>query len=120
MPSFEEIKEYSTRARDKYCLGDKMIHSVEVTKCIWKEDANRWLLYLRDVNSGERSTHECQILFAATGRLVEPRPCDTVGAETFSGTLFHSSQWRHDVRLRGQNVIIIGNGCMTLPGVRIL
>ncbi|RDH14001.1 FAD/NAD(P)-binding domain-containing protein [Aspergillus niger ATCC 13496] len=101
MPSFEEIKEYSTR----------MIHSVEVTKCIWKEDANRWLLYLRDVNSGERSTHECQILFAATGRLVEPRPCDTVGAETFSGTLFHSSQWRHDVRLRGQNVIIIGNGC---------
>ncbi|PYI07079.1 FAD/NAD(P)-binding domain-containing protein [Aspergillus sclerotiicarbonarius CBS 121057] len=111
MPSNEEIKQYYDQVVDKYRLRDKMRHSVEVTKSIWMEEANRWLLYLRDVNSGEIYTHECQVLFAATGSLIEPRSCEIAGVETFNGPIFHSARWEHDVGLEGKDVIVVGNGC---------
>ncbi|RAL05414.1 flavin-containing monooxygenase [Aspergillus ibericus CBS 121593] len=111
MPSRDEIKQYHHDVLNKYCLRDKIRHSVEVIKCIWMEEADRWVLYMRDVNTTELYTHECQILFAATGRLVEPRPCEIVGAETFHGSIFHSARWNHGVELEGKDVIVIGNGC---------
>ncbi|KAF7593317.1 hypothetical protein BBP40_011697 [Aspergillus hancockii] len=88
-----------------------MTFSTEVVKCVWRDDASRWILCLRDLRSGNEYTHECQILFGATGQLVEPRPCDIPGAQDYGGAIFHSARWNHNVNLEDKNVVVIGNGC---------
>lgn len=112
MPSNTEIKEYVDNVVDTYNLRRAMTFSTEVVRSVWREDANRWILYLRELETGREYTHECQILFAATGQLVEPRPCDIPGAADFGGSIFHSARWDHSVDLEGKNVVVIGNGCM--------
>ncbi|KAJ9483426.1 hypothetical protein VN97_g9979 [Penicillium thymicola] len=111
MPSNKEIKEYVDNVVATYNLRPKMTIGTEVIRSVWREDANRWLLYLRDLKTGHEYTHEWQILFAATGQLVEPRPCEIPGASGFKGSLFHSARWDHSVDLEGKNVVVIGNGC---------
>ncbi|KAL2857329.1 hypothetical protein BJY01DRAFT_137718 [Aspergillus pseudoustus] len=111
MPSHEEIKAYQHEVADTYGLRPKMTFRTEVKECYWREDASRWLMVLRNIDTDEIFHHECQILFGATGLLVEPRPCDIPGASTFNGSIFHSARWNHDVSLDGKRVIVVGNGC---------
>ncbi|KAJ5626451.1 Flavoprotein [Penicillium herquei] len=111
MPSYREIKQYHDGVTETYSLRDKMIFNKHVDECIWCEESSRWLMIIRDVRTGEIMHHECQILFAATGQLVEPRPCDIPGASSFEGDIFHSARWNHDVSLEGKKVVVIGNGC---------
>ncbi|KAL4998898.1 hypothetical protein BDV10DRAFT_62258 [Aspergillus recurvatus] len=111
MPSYKEIKAYQHEVADKYRLREKMTFRTEVKECWWREDASRWLIKLRNVDTDEISYHECQILFGATGVLAEPRACNIPGASTFKGSLFHTARWNHDVSLDGKRVVVIGNGC---------
>jgi cation diffusion facilitator CzcD-associated flavoprotein CzcO len=112
MPSNEEIKKYVDDVVNTYNLRPKMTFATEVIRSVWREDASRWQLFLRDLNTGREYTHECRILFAATGQLVEPRPCEIPGAPDFHGNIFHSARWDKTVNLEGKNVVVIGNGCM--------
>ena len=111
MPSYKEVKAYQDEVIAAYGLRQKMTFSTEVVHCIWREDASRWLMILRDLSTGEEAFHECQVLFAATGPLVKPQPCDIPGASSFNGAMFHSARWNHDVSLEGKRVVVIGNGC---------
>ncbi|KAL3478136.1 hypothetical protein BJX99DRAFT_256688 [Aspergillus californicus] len=111
MPSHNEIKAYQRDVADSYGLRDKMCFRTEVTECLWREDVSRWLMVLRNVDTHEITYHECQVLFAATGALVEPRACDIPGVSTFKGSIFHSARWNHDVSLEGKKVVVLGNGC---------
>lgn len=111
MPPHQEIKQYHDGVMNAYGLEPKITLSTDVYRCIWREDASRWLLFLRDVKTGREWTHECQILFGATGSLVEPRPCDIKGHESFKGAIFHSAKWNHSVPLENKNVVVVGNGC---------
>lgn len=114
MPSYREIKEYQGDVVKEYGLREKMTFRIEVQECIWREDASRWWMVMRNIDTGEILYHECQILFAATGQLVEPRPCDIPGASSFKGAMFHSARWNHDVNLEGKKVVVVGNGCKYL------
>lgn len=115
MPSHQEIQAYQRAVAEEYGLREKMTFRTEVKQCFWREDASRWLMVLRNVDTDEIFYHECQILFGATGVLVEPRACDIPGASTFEGSLFHSARWNHDVSLEGKKVVVIGNGCAFIP-----
>ncbi|GAM34982.1 hypothetical protein TCE0_015r02921 [Talaromyces pinophilus] len=111
MPSNKEIKAYVDDVVKTYNLLPKMTFGTEVVRSVWRHEVNRWLLHLRDLKTGVEYYHECQILFAATGQLVEPRPCEIPGASDFAGSIFHSARWDHSVDLKGKNVVVIGNGC---------
>jgi cation diffusion facilitator CzcD-associated flavoprotein CzcO len=69
------------------------------------------MLDIRDRKTGDVFHHECRFLFAGSGILVTPREIDIPGSENFKGSIFHSSQWRSDVDVKGKNVVVIGNGC---------
>ncbi|OCL09290.1 FAD/NAD(P)-binding domain-containing protein [Glonium stellatum] len=111
MPSNREIKAYHDGVIEKYGLRERMVFSTEVLRRAWNEEASLWIMFLQDKNSGRQHTHQCQILFSATGQLVEPRPCDIPGHESFAGDIFHSARWKHDINLKGKNIIVVGNGC---------
>ncbi|KAL2816450.1 hypothetical protein BJX63DRAFT_387349 [Aspergillus granulosus] len=111
MPSHDEIKAYQRDVADEYGLRSKMTFRTEVKECYWREDASRWLMVLRNIDTGEIFYHECQILFSATGAFTEPRACDIPGVSAFNGSIFHSARWNHDVSLDGKRVVVVGNGC---------
>ncbi|EEH34998.2 monooxygenase [Paracoccidioides lutzii Pb01] len=111
MPPSEEIKAYNESVLEKYSLGEKMVFSTEVTHCEWNEETSLWTMHLQNLQTGEKYTHKCQILFNAGGLLSVPRKCDIPGSEKFNGHIFHSAQWDAFVSLKDKNVIVIGNGC---------
>ncbi|KAE8143900.1 hypothetical protein BDV38DRAFT_232277 [Aspergillus pseudotamarii] len=111
MPSQQEIKAYQDGVVATYDLRQRMIFRTEVTRCVWRDDASRWVLFLRNVETGEESTHECQVLFSATGHFAEPRPCEIPGASSFQGDIIHSARWDPNVSLEGKRVVVVGNGC---------
>lgn len=111
MPSQKEIKSYQDGVVADYGLRQKMNFCTEVKQCIWREDASRWLLLLRNVDTGAEWAHECQVLFSATGHFAQPRSCNFPGSSSFEGAMFHSAQWDHSVSLKGKRVVVIGNGC---------
>ncbi|KAL1887666.1 hypothetical protein Sste5346_010061 [Sporothrix stenoceras] len=111
LPSSDELWAYLKRVADKYDLPNKMMFSVTVEACLWLPETRRWRMTVRQAKSDHVFYHECQFLFAGTGQLVQPRPIDVPGAETFQGPIFHSSRWRHDLSLQDKNVVLIGNGC---------
>ena len=112
MPSYKEMKAYQDEVIKTYRLREKMVFRTEVQECTWQDHVSRWLMTIRNLDTDEISYHECQILFAATGQLVEPRPCEIPNAASFKGSIFHSARWNHDVKLEGKKVIVVGNGCM--------
>lgn len=95
----------------KYSLIDKMTFGVNVERCEWMEQRQRWRLTVRRLADGEVFLHECQFLFSATGQLMQPRELDVPGADTFKGPLFHSSRWDKTVDVAGKRVVMFGNGC---------
>jgi cyclohexanone monooxygenase len=54
------------------------------------------------------------IVIAASGGLSEPRMPDIDGLDSFSGDLFHSARWNHDVDLTGKRVAVIGTGASAI------
>lgn len=111
MPSQQEIKSYQDGVVATYDLKQRMTFRTEVKRCVWRDDASRWVLFLLNVETGEESTHECQVLFSATGHFAEPRPCEIPGASSFQGNIIHSARWDHSVILEGKRVVVVGNGC---------
>jgi cation diffusion facilitator CzcD-associated flavoprotein CzcO len=44
-PEHAEIKQYEDEVVKQYGLREKMTFRTEVKKCVWRDDANRWLLF---------------------------------------------------------------------------
>lgn len=88
-----------------------MTFGATVERCQWIEETKRWRLYVRRADTDTVFVHESQFLFSGAGQLVYPRDIDVPGAESFNGTIFHSSRWRPDVDLTDKRVVVIGNGC---------
>ncbi|KAG5927356.1 hypothetical protein E4U42_002333 [Claviceps africana] len=107
----DELLAYLKDVAREYDLDGKMSFRSEVTRCVWVEQTARWRLHVRNLLNDDVFVHECQFLFGATGILVEPRPCDIPGADTFRGPIFHSAEWRKDVHVTGKRVVLLGNGC---------
>ena len=57
------------------------------------------------------------MLVCACGQLTRPAIPRLEGLERFAGPAFHSSQWRHDVDLRGLRVGVLGSGASSIQFV---
>jgi cation diffusion facilitator CzcD-associated flavoprotein CzcO len=54
------------------------------------------------------------VLISAWGQLNRWQLPDIPGRDSFQGTAFHSSEWRHDVALQGKRVACIGSGASAI------
>ena len=50
------------------------------------------------------------MLIDASGPIADPSVPDLPGLDTFTGAVFHSARWNHDVDLAGRNVVVVGTG----------
>ncbi|KAH6918372.1 monooxygenase [Coprinopsis sp. MPI-PUGE-AT-0042] len=107
-----ELREYWDGLWKKYNLSSHTRLGVSVVFSEWNEKEQRWRITLKDVSSEKKEMVEAEVLFYGVGGFTAPKfPSDVAGLDRFKGDMFHSSQWRHDVELKGKKVGVIGNGC---------
>jgi cation diffusion facilitator CzcD-associated flavoprotein CzcO len=75
----------------------------DVDTAVFAEDG--WTIATKD---GE--TFRAEIVIAANGRLHHPQMPKMAGMDSFSGAMFHTSQWDHSLDLDGKRVGLIGTG----------
>ncbi|MDR3663981.1 MAG: NAD(P)/FAD-dependent oxidoreductase [Mycobacterium sp.] len=110
-PLQSELKAYIERCATEAELWPHIRLSHDVTAAQWDDAAQLW----RITAAGNSFT--ATFLIAATGPFSEPSIPDLPGLEQFTGPVFHSAQWRHDVDLRGRAVGVIGTGASAVQFV---
>ena len=106
-----EIQRYVERVARDHGVFDRVRLGTDVTSAAWDPDSARWRL---ETNGGPV---EANVLVCACGQLTRPAIPRLEGLERFAGPAFHSSQWRHDVDLRGLRVGVLGSGASAIQFV---
>jgi len=100
----DELLAYLKDCTAKYGVREHILFDHEVTGAEWDERGGRW-----HVRAGGRA-FTAQVLVAGAGYLSDAKLPDIDGLDSFTGELFHSSNWNHDVDLKGKRVAVIGTG----------
>jgi cation diffusion facilitator CzcD-associated flavoprotein CzcO len=107
----EEIQRYVEDVARREEVFDRVRLDTDVTSATWEADSARWRLE----TSGGRV--DADVLVCACGQLTRPAVPALPGLAQFAGPAFHSSQWRHDVDLRGLRVGAMGSGASAIQFV---
>ncbi|MGC0421709.1 cation diffusion facilitator CzcD-associated flavoprotein CzcO [Embleya sp. AB8] len=103
-PEQHEILRYLHDCAREFGIDGRIELGVEVRSAGWDEGTSAWHL---ETSRGPRTA---RALVSAVGQLNRPRYPDLPGLDSFAGTAFHSSRWRHDHDLTGRTVAVIGTG----------
>jgi cation diffusion facilitator CzcD-associated flavoprotein CzcO len=107
-----EIREYWERIYLKHNLQHYTVLNTAVSSAEWNTSQQAYHVTLKNIISGEEMSTDAEIIIWAIGGLATPRyPEDIPGTEKFKGHVWHSARWRHDIKLKGKKVAVIGNGC---------
>ncbi|MGC0365922.1 cation diffusion facilitator CzcD-associated flavoprotein CzcO [Rhodococcus sp. 27YEA15] len=106
-----EIREYIESTAGKHDVDRHVRFGVEMTNARWDAARSRWQIETSDGDITAR------FLIAAAGPWSEPLTPDLPGLDTFTGEVFHSSQWNHDYDLRGKRVAVVGTGASAVQFV---
>jgi 4-hydroxyacetophenone monooxygenase len=104
-----ELRQYFVDVMDKHGIGEHVRWETEVVSADWDDPSGLWTVTLRSAD-GATSTVDVRAVISAVGQLNRPQIPDIDGADTFSGPVFHSAAWDHDVALAGRRVALIGAG----------
>ena len=111
-PLQAEIRAYLNRVADKYGLRGRIRFGKNLAEAAFDDATSTWTLRFAD-----GSEIRTDVVIGATGPLSKPAFPGIAGLASFEGVAFHSSQWRHDVDLRGKRVAVIGTGASAIQFV---
>ncbi|KAK8102398.1 hypothetical protein PG984_015544 [Apiospora sp. TS-2023a] len=108
----KEIFKYFSDFATKYDLRQHISFSHEVVGAKWDEDANEWVVDVRESgpNGGETKRRHADFLINASGVLNKWKWPEIAGFDSFKGPKIHSAAWDESVDLKGKRVGLIGNG----------
>ncbi|KAJ9267508.1 hypothetical protein DTO212C5_5984 [Paecilomyces variotii] len=117
----KEIKEYWQGVARKYDVYKYLKLNHRVEKAEWLPDEGKWKVTLKDLKEDRVYEELLDILIGAIGHFNAWKLPDYEGRDQFKGTIFHSSNWNHDVDLTGKRIALIGNGAsglQVLPSIQ--
>ena len=107
-----EIRTYLQHCAERHDLGPKLRLGRSVESAAWDDSEKRWRVALDD------GSHVlARVLIPAVGQLSRPAQPAIPGLGEFSGPVFHSATWDHDVALAGKRVGVIGTGASAIQFV---
>ena len=106
-----EIKNYLQNLAVEHRITPHVQFNQEALDIRWSNEAQVW-----QVTTGD-SVWQGRYIILACGPMHEPKLPNVPGIEHFKGEIFHSSQWRHDVDLKGKRVAVIGTGASAIQFV---
>ncbi|KAG0706314.1 FAD/NAD(P)-binding domain-containing protein [Suillus ampliporus] len=116
-----EIRAYWEEIYQTHNLASRTVFNTRVKLVEWDEENSVHSLTLEDVVSGQIMQTKAEAVIQAVGPFASPIfPQDIPGREKFTGPLWHSFHWRHDVDLKGKVIGVIGNGCSATQFIPII
>ncbi|KAG1756602.1 uncharacterized protein EDB91DRAFT_1093541 [Suillus paluster] len=116
-----EIRAYWEEIYQKYDLASRTVFNTRVELVEWDEKNGVHNLTLEDVVSGQIMQTQAEVVIQAVGPFTSSMfPQDIPGREKFTGPLWYSLHWKHDVDLKGKVVGVIGNGCSATQFIPII
>lgn len=106
-----ELEKYLLNVTSKHSLRPHCVFDTSVVAAEWDPSRKHYLIVTEDVRTHKRRHTTAKVLVSAIGILCERFVPRIEGIDMFTGTLFHSAKWDHDVSLQGKRVAVIGNGC---------
>ncbi|KAI1330112.1 flavin-binding monooxygenase [Xylariaceae sp. FL0255] len=109
-----EIQAYLSDTAERFGVMRyvKLLH--EVVSCKWDNEAKRWSLEIRRVDTGETFHDDADVLILARGLLSNPSWPNISGLSTFEGELMHSAKWNADYNFKNKAVGVVGNGASAI------
>jgi cation diffusion facilitator CzcD-associated flavoprotein CzcO len=100
-----EILSYLNHVADRFDVRRHFAFKTWLTGAQWVPSRSRY-----DITTSTGERWSARYLVMASGQLSRPRPPDFPGLERFRGDWAQSSQWTHDIELKGRRVAVIGTG----------
>ncbi len=104
-----DILAYLRSAAEREGLRELVRTGEEVTAVELDEAEGVW-----HVTTASGTTYVADVVVTAVGQLSNPVVPRVEGAEDFTGPVFHSARWRHDVGLAGRRVAVVGTGASAI------
>ena len=95
------LLDYFRACADDLELTEHIRFGTEVISADYREEHGDWLVTVR-APDGADETLVANVLVSAVGQLNRPSVPDIAGRDTFAGRSFHSAEWDHSRRPRGQ------------------
>ncbi len=106
-----EIKRYLQSTAEQHGVLPHVRFHHEALSSSWSDADGCWII---QTTAGE---FRARFAIMACGPMHEPVYPDVPGLKEFSGEIFHSARWRHDLDLRGKRVAVIGTGASAIQFV---
>lgn len=106
-----EIKSYLQSLATEAQIESKVHFEQEALSIRWSGEEGKWIVETND------RIWKAQFVILACGPMHEPMLPNVPGLKEFTGEIFHSSQWRHDIDLRNKRVAVIGTGASAIQFV---
>ncbi len=105
----DELFAYFDSCADEFDVRKHIRFNTEVVSAAYNSDTRQWDVHYRDTDGDHAASFN--VVVSAVGQLNRPSRPDIEGLEDFSGDMWHSARWNHDVDLTGKRVGVIGTGC---------
>jgi cation diffusion facilitator CzcD-associated flavoprotein CzcO len=104
-PGQPQILDYLRQVVTEHQLTTHLRLGTTISEATYLDDRGRWRL---TTASGQQIVTE--IVVFAVGQLHRPNIPDYPGQAQFTGPVFHTARWDHDIDLTGLDVAVIGTG----------
>lgn len=108
-PSREEIQTHLERVVKERKLADHIHINTRLIEARWDDQQKNWSLI---THAGQKFT--CRILVSAVGGLAKASTPPIPGLDSFQGRMIHSQAWPEDLKLKDQQVVVIGTGASAI------
>ena len=106
-----EILSYLEEVSEKFDIKPLIQFDTALENAQWDDQRNLWVI---DTNQGQ---YLSKTVVFATGPITEPQMPKLDGIESFTGDMFHSAKWQHDLDLTGKRIAVIGTGASAIQFV---
>lgn len=106
-----EILNYLEEVATEFDIRDKIKFNHELLNAKWNEQQSYWQLH---TSQGE---YLAKTVVFSTGPITEASIPNIKGLDSFTGEMFHSARWKHDVDLADKRIAVIGTGASAIQFV---
>ncbi|GAA3739068.1 NAD(P)/FAD-dependent oxidoreductase [Leifsonia bigeumensis] len=106
----DAVLDYLRGLAEDFGLREAIRFDETVTEGRYDEKSGLWSLVVMNSATGARTVVDANVLISAVGQLNEPYYPEIPGLGSFSGPVWHTARWRHDVPIDGLRLGVIGTG----------
>ncbi len=106
-----EILNYLEEVSENFDVKPLIQFNTALEHAQWDAKRHVWVI---DTNQGQ---YLSKTVVFATGPITEPQMPKLDGIDSFTGEMFHSAKWNHDVDLTDKRIAVIGTGASAIQFV---